>query len=98
MSQISLRTNYSFAMTGINFIREMIEKAKQYEANGEYLKAYRQYKDAECVAESDIDILVDFALNPVSYEEAQEYARHRRHRVWWRLSDEEKAIANEGFE
>ena len=81
-------------MTGINYIKEMIEKAKQYEANGEYLKAYRQYKDAECEAESDIDILIDCGQNPVPYEEAQEYARQRRHRVWWHLTDAEKAIAN----
>ena len=86
-------------MTGIDFIEEMIEKGKQYEANGEYLKAYRQYKDAECVSENDIDAIMDSGfMSPAEYEEAQGYAQWRRRRLWHRLTEEEKAIANEGFE
>lgn len=82
-------------MTGIDFIEEMIDKAKQYEANGEYLKAYRQYYDAECVAENDIDAIMDSGfMSPKEYMDAQAYARHRRNKVWYRLSEDEKRVAN----
>ena len=82
-------------MVGIDFIEEIIKEAKLHEAKGDYLLAYRTYKNAEDTAENDIDNLIDSGFNPTEYAEVQDYARARRHRVWWRLSDDEKKVTND---
>ena len=81
-------------MHSIDDIYDIIHDAEQFEANGQYLRAYQTYLSAERAVDNDDDSFPFAGINPAPYDGAQYYARRRRKTLWYKLTEEEKAIAN----
>ena len=81
-------------MHSIEDIYAIIHDAEQHEAKGEYLLAYQTYMEAIIAVDADDDSFPFAGINPAPYDDAQYYARCRCGRLWYRLTEEEKAIAS----
>jgi len=81
-------------MHSIEDIRGIIDDAKELEKEGQYLSAYRTYLSAERAVDNDDDSYPYAGMNPAPFDRAQSYANYRRRKVWCKLTEEEKEIAN----
>ncbi len=81
-------------MHSIDDIYGLIHDAEQFEANRQNLRAYQTYLYVERAVDNDDDSFPFAGINPAPYDEAQYYARRRRKRLWYKLTEEEKAMAN----
>ena len=77
-------------MHSIEDIYDIIHEAEQYEANGEYMRAYQTYRQAIDAVDNDDDSFPFAGINPAPYDDAQYSARCRCGKLWHRLSEDEK--------
>jgi len=80
-------------MHSIEDLNKIIQVAKQFEEKGEYLHAYTNYLYVEWAVDNDDDSYPYTGMNIAQFEEVQYYAHCQRRKIWWRLTEEEKAIA-----
>ena len=77
-----------------DMVYEDIKRGEEYEKNGDFLIAYRIYLDAEKVVDDEDDPMCLLGT-PIQFLRATETAARHRRRVWWKLTEEEKAVAND---
>ena len=85
----------------LDCIYEVIKAGEFLETEKEFFLAYKVYLDAENAYEDEqeawcsIGLGFDFACMEKELIKAEENARRHRYRVWWKLTEEEKVIAND---
>ena len=81
-------------MHSIDDINGIINDGKKLEEKGLYLSAYKAYLYAIRAVDNDDDSYPFAGINPAPFDQAQEYALHLKRKVWWKLTEEEKKVAN----
>ena len=82
-------------MHSIEDLESMIQDGKRQEAKGAYLLAYQIYKYIERVIDEDDDSYPFAGIDPTPYDHKQYYASCCRRKVWYKLTEEEKIVAND---
>ena len=77
-----------------DMVYENIKWGEKYEKNGDFLIAYRIYLDAEMVVDDEDDPRCLLGT-PRHFSRATSEAACHRRRVWWKLTEEEKALTND---
>ena len=79
-------------MHTIEDIYAIIHDAEQLEVKGEYLQAYRTYRDAIDAIDNDDDSFPFAGINPAPYDDAQSLANKRCKKLWNCLTEDEKKV------
>ncbi len=82
-------------MHSLDDLENMIQDGKRYETEGKYLLSYQIYKYIERVIDEDDDSYPFAGINPAPYDHKQYYASCCRRKVWYKLTEEEKRVAND---
>ncbi len=81
-------------MHSIDDIYGIINEGKKLEEKGLYLSAYKAYLYAIRAIDNDDDSYPFAGMNIEPFDKAQGYAFHLKQKVWWKLTDEEKKVAD----
>ena len=82
-------------MHSLDDLENMIQDGKRCETEGKYLLAYQIYNYIERVIDADDDSFPYAGIDPAPYDHKQHYASFCRRKVWYKLTEEEKKVAND---